>query len=74
MNARRLVPAIQDEDLTAGRAGIRAQLVDMSGNLVDDLRIERTKRSIHVLNAVSPALTCSLPFTDHLANLALGMV
>jgi L-2-hydroxyglutarate oxidase len=69
--ARHLLPAIRDEDLTAGRGGIRAQLVDMAGNLVDDLRIERTARSIHVLNAVSPALTCSLPFADHLANLAL---
>jgi hypothetical protein len=24
--------------------------------------------SIHVLNAVSPALTCSLPFADNLAE------
>jgi L-2-hydroxyglutarate oxidase len=69
--AKQLVPAIRAEDLLRGRAGIRAQLVDSDGRLVDDLAIETTARSIHVLNAVSPALTCSMPFADHITDLAL---
>lgn len=67
--ARQLIPAIQYHDLIPYRAGIRAQLVNSSGKLVDDLVVEQTNRSLHVLNAVSPALTCSLPFADHLLSI-----
>lgn len=67
--ARQLLPALKDTDLTAGQVGIRAQLVSCDGRIVDDLVIEETQRSIHILNAVSPALTCSLPFGDHIASL-----
>lgn len=67
--AQRLIPALKDGDLVPSRAGIRAQLVSRDGRLVDDLTIEQTSRTIHVLNAVSPALTCSLPFADYLLGL-----
>jgi L-2-hydroxyglutarate oxidase len=30
--------------------------------------VERGERSLHVLNAVSPAFTCALPFADHLVS------
>ena len=44
-------------------AGIRAQLVDVERyELVTDFRIEGDERSFHVLNAVSPAFTCAIPF------------
>ncbi len=43
-------------------AGIRAQLIDSNGTLVDDLVIETTPRSIHILNVVSPGMTSSLAF------------
>ncbi|MEZ4241497.1 MAG: L-2-hydroxyglutarate oxidase [Myxococcota bacterium] len=53
-----------------GRPGIRAQLVERaSGALVGDFVVERAERSLHVLNAVSPAFTCSLPFAEHLVDL-----
>jgi L-2-hydroxyglutarate oxidase len=65
--ARQLVPAARPEDLMPSRAGIRAQLVARDGRLVEDLVVETTPRSVHILNAVSPALTCSLPFADHIA-------
>ena len=67
--AQQLVPELTDGDLVEGRSGIRAQLVSDKGELVEDLVIQETARSIHVLNAVSPALTCSLPFADELAQL-----
>ncbi len=46
-----------------GRPGIRAQLLNkQSRELVMDFVVEGDKESIHVLNAVSPAFTCSFPF------------
>ncbi len=52
-----------------GRPGIRAQLVDMrTGELVMDFCVERGERSLHVLNAISPAFTCSLPFAAYVAE------
>jgi L-2-hydroxyglutarate oxidase LhgO len=48
-----------------GKPGLRAQLVDLeSGRLVSDFLWEGDGRSLHVLNAVSPGFTCSLPFAD----------
>jgi (S)-2-hydroxyglutarate dehydrogenase len=66
--ARQLVPQLRIDDLVPYRAGIRAQVVNGKGDLVDDLIVEETPRSIHVLNAVSPALTCSLPFADDILS------
>jgi L-2-hydroxyglutarate oxidase LhgO len=46
-----------------GRPGIRAQLLDRKNRkLLSDFRVEGDRRSIHVLNAVSPAFTASVPF------------
>jgi (S)-2-hydroxyglutarate dehydrogenase len=64
-----LVPALKPGDLVQSYAGNRAQLVSRDGRLVDDLVVRETPRAVHVLNAVSPGLTCSLPFGEHLAEL-----
>jgi L-2-hydroxyglutarate oxidase len=69
--ARLLVPALATRDLVRSYAGNRAQLVTRDGQLVDDLLVAETARTVHVLNAVSPGLTCSLPFGDHVAARAL---
>ncbi|MFZ4741846.1 MAG: L-2-hydroxyglutarate oxidase [Bacteroidales bacterium] len=46
-----------------GKPGIRAQLLNMqTKELVMDFVVEGDKDCIHVLNAVSPAFTCSFPF------------
>jgi L-2-hydroxyglutarate oxidase LhgO len=51
------------------RPGIRAQLLEVaSGALVSDFVVESDARSLHVLNAVSPAFTCALPFAAHVAD------
>lgn len=45
------------------RPGIRAQLLNKrTKELVQDFVVEGDKNSIHLLNAVSPAFTCSFPF------------
>ena len=50
-----------------GRPGIRAQLVNITKNkLVMDFCYEADENSFHVLNSVSPAFTCALPFTEHI--------
>lgn len=47
--------------------GIRAQLLNVkTKELVQDFVVEGDSRSIHVLNAVSPGWTCSLPFADYI--------
>jgi L-2-hydroxyglutarate oxidase len=52
-----------------GRAGIRAQLLDIRTRKLEmDFVIEGDKRSMHVLNAVSPGWTCSLPFASHVVD------
>ncbi|MFT4627206.1 MAG: L-2-hydroxyglutarate oxidase [Myxococcota bacterium] len=54
---------------TWGRPGIRAQLVDTRTNaLVMDFVLRSDERSLHVLNAVSPAFTCALPFAEHVVE------
>ncbi|MFD0671328.1 L-2-hydroxyglutarate oxidase [Cohnella sp. GCM10027633] len=51
------------------RPGIRAQLLDKKTlELVQDFVIEGDQRSMHVLNAVSPAFTCSLPFASFIVD------
>lgn len=51
------------------RPGIRAQLLDTrSLQLVQDFVVEGDKDTVHVLNAVSPAFTCSLPFAQWMAD------
>ncbi|GAA3408572.1 L-2-hydroxyglutarate oxidase [Paenibacillus hodogayensis] len=51
------------------RPGIRAQLLDTRTlELVQDFVVEGDARSMHVLNAVSPAFTCSIPFAAHVVD------
>lgn len=46
--------------------GIRAQLLHRNNmQLVQDFLVEADKHSVHILNAVSPGLTCAFPFSDY---------
>ncbi|NIP72585.1 MAG: FAD-dependent oxidoreductase, partial [Gammaproteobacteria bacterium] len=52
-----------------GKPGIRAQLLDVKQRKLEmDFVFEHDDRSMHVLNAVSPGFTCSLPFAHHLCE------
>lgn len=52
-----------------GRPGIRAQLLDITKKKLEmDFVLEGDDRSMHVLNAVSPAFTCSLPFAGYVCD------
>ncbi|WP_416382296.1 L-2-hydroxyglutarate oxidase [Nocardia transvalensis] len=63
---RKYCPDLTLADLLPREAGIRAQAVLPDGTLAHDFLIERTDRSIHVLNAPSPAATSALPIAEHI--------
>ena len=69
-HAAGLACGIRGDDFARwGRPGIRAQLLDLStGKLEMDFRYEGDDRSFHVLNAVSPAFTCAIPFCAYLVD------
>jgi (S)-2-hydroxyglutarate dehydrogenase len=51
------------------KPGIRAQLLDKQTlSLVQDFVVEGDQRSVHVLNAVSPAFTCAVPFSKYIVD------
>jgi L-2-hydroxyglutarate oxidase len=62
-----LVPSLEMGDLRPGRSGVRALLLNKQGDTKDDFRIECNGRSIHVLNAPSPAATASLAIGEQVA-------
>ena len=52
-----------------GKAGIRAQLVDIRERKLEmDFKLEGDDRSFHVLNAVSPAFTCAFSFARYVVD------
>ncbi|MGB9030872.1 MAG: L-2-hydroxyglutarate oxidase [Acidobacteriaceae bacterium] len=65
---QRLVPEIQLDDLSEGGAGVRAQALSPSGELLQDFYFVRQERSLHVLNAPSPAATACLPIADEVID------
>ena len=69
--AAALLPELRPEDLARSFAGNRAQLIRRDGSLVDDFLVRETESCVHVLNAVSPGLTGSLPFGEWVAGLAM---
>ncbi len=64
---QQLIPEIQANDLKQGPAGVRAQAVDRSGQLLDDFCIKRDGNIVHVLNAPSPAATASITIGQSIA-------
>lgn len=57
---RRLVPSLTMEDLVPARSGIRALALTPEGTFWDDFYFVARERSLHVLNAPSPAATAAL--------------
>ena len=67
---QKLVPEVREDDLVPAEAGVRAQALKMDGKLVDDFLIVEGERSVHVLNAPSPAATACIPIGEHVAERA----
>jgi L-2-hydroxyglutarate oxidase len=68
--ASQLAEGVKSEHYqTWGKPGIRAQLVDIRKRKLEmDFVLEGDKCSMHVLNAVSPAFTCSMPFSEYVCQ------
>jgi len=68
--AKKLVPELKIEDIEdTPKVGIRPQLVDWkSKKLVMDFIVLKDGNSLHILNAISPAFTCSMAFAEHVVN------
>ena len=58
------------EDIKPGRSGVRAMALGTDGNMIEDFKIEYKSRSIHVLNAPSPAATACLSIGDKVVEMA----
>ncbi|MFT4040540.1 MAG: L-2-hydroxyglutarate oxidase [Thermomicrobiales bacterium] len=67
---QRYCPELALGDLQPYRAGVRAQAVLPDGTMVHDFLIGETARTIHVLNAPSPAATSAIPIGKHILGLA----
>jgi L-2-hydroxyglutarate oxidase len=65
---QRLVPELRVADLAPGGAGVRAQAMMPSGDLVNDFHLVIRLNALHVLNAPSPAATASLAIGEHIVN------
>ncbi len=66
---KKLIPEIRTDMITAGPAGIRAQLMNREGSLEQDFDIRIKGNFISVLNAPSPAATSSLSISEYIVKL-----
>jgi L-2-hydroxyglutarate oxidase len=51
---------------------VRAQAVEPDGTLVDDFRLARGERTLHLLNAPSPAATAALAIGEAVAETVIS--
>jgi len=65
---QKLIPSLEMDDIQPARAGVRAQAVLPSGDLLDDFKIVQKNSSTHVLNAPSPAATACLSIADEIVR------
>lgn len=58
-----------------GKPGIRAQLLNIKTKKLEmDFVVQGDEKSLHVLNAVSPAWTCSIPFARYVCDKVQSLV
>jgi L-2-hydroxyglutarate oxidase len=68
---RKYCPELTLDDLQPHPTGIRAQAVGAEGQLIHDFLFADTPRTVHVLNAPSPAATSALPIGRMIASRVL---
>lgn len=70
---QKYIPEVEAQDISRGPAGVRAQALDVHGNLVDDFVFdsgvgELGPRILHCRNAPSPGATSSLAIAKMIAD------
>ena len=68
---QKMMPSITEDDVQTARSGVRAQAIGYDGNMVDDFKIVKHNRNIHVINAPSPAATACLAIADEIVNVVI---
>ncbi|VDN05907.1 unnamed protein product [Thelazia callipaeda] len=72
---QKFMPDLKKSDVTRGPAGVRAQALDLNGNLVDDFIFDSGQGDLsqfvlHVRNAPSPGATSSLAIAEMITDKA----
>ena len=65
---QKLIPEIKGHMLERGDSGVRAQLMNMKGELVQDFDIRIKDNVVSILNAPSPAATSSIAIAKYIVN------
>ncbi len=65
---QKMLPSLKWDEIETGKTGVRAQALDINGNLIDDFIIKQTSNSMHILNAPSPAATACLAIADEVLD------
>jgi len=65
---RKMLPTLKMSDIKAGRSGVRAMALSHEGEVIDDFKIVKNEKNIHVLNAPSPAATACLSIADEIVK------
>ena len=63
---QRMMPSLTMDEIIEGRTGVRAMALGNDGEVIDDFRIKKNNKNIHVLNAPSPAATACLSIGDYI--------
>jgi L-2-hydroxyglutarate oxidase len=65
---QRLMPELEADDLVPGGSGVRAQALDIHGNLMDDFHFVHADGIVLVCNVPSPAATASLAIGNYIVD------
>lgn len=68
---QRLMPELEADDLMPGGSGVRAQALDIHGNLMDDFNFVHADGIVLVCNVPSPAATASLAIGSHIVDIMI---
>ena len=71
INLSHCMPELTEADLVPAEAGVRAQAIAATGELVDDFVVQRQGPITHIVNAPSPAATAALALADMIVECAL---
>jgi len=65
---RKMLPSLKMSDIKVGRSGVRAMALGHDGEVIDDFKIVKNEKNVHVLNAPSPAATSCLSIADEIVK------
>jgi L-2-hydroxyglutarate oxidase len=67
-NAQKMIPEISSNMFCKGISGVRAQAMNVNGDLVMDFKVIAQENQVHILNAPSPGATASLSIASYIVD------